>query len=205
MHLQRGRQVQITKCFLFTACNSPQPMTCFRHIGVGTNPTVPTTLECSARNKGAVRNNSDRQTSFRLFPFFLGSKLKCQRWKAPSEGGYTHPFQGDFMASTFKAAAIAKNWIHSHEEDAEGTQVFRPAGYPFPSARGRDALALDTDGTLRRTIPGPDDRSSQMPAGSWKLDGRRLILQQQGSERKEFSIESVSPDRLLLRPLKTSS
>lgn len=108
------------------------------------------------------------------------------------------------MAS-FKVAAIAKNWIHSHEEDAEGTQVFRLASYPFPPARGRDVLTLDADGKLHRTVPGPDDRSSQMPAGSWKLDGRRLILHQQGSVSKEFSIESVSPDRLLLRPLKTPS
>ena len=109
------------------------------------------------------------------------------------------------MVSTFKVAAIAKNWVHSHEEDVEGTQVFRPTGYPFPPSRGRDAMALDADGTLRRSVPGPDDRSSQSPAGSWKLEGRHLILHQQGSERKEFSIESVSPDQLLLRPLKSSS
>ena len=109
------------------------------------------------------------------------------------------------MVSPFDLAAIARHWVHSHEEDEGGAQVFRPAGFPLPPARGRDAFALDADGTLHPFIPGPDDRSSQPPAGSWKLDGRRLILQPQSSEKKEFSIESVAPDKLLLRPFTTSS
>jgi hypothetical protein len=114
------------------------------------------------------------------------------------------PF-GELMVVPFDPAAIARHWVHSHEEDEGGTQVFRPADFPLPPARGRDALALDSDGTLRRSIPGPDDRSSQLPTGSWKLDGRRLILRQEGGERKEFSIEGLASDKLLLRPVKGSS
>ena len=49
------------------------------------------------------------------------------------------------MASS-EHAALAKTWIHSHEEDKGGLQVFRPADYAFPPARGRDALHLEAGG-----------------------------------------------------------
>jgi hypothetical protein len=100
-----------------------------------------------------------------------------------------------------KHANLAKMWVHSHEEDKEGTQVFRPANYPFPAARGRDALELKANGSLVKLVPGPDDRASTLPAGSWKVEGKKLILQQQGGTSKEYAIESVDPDKLLLRPL----
>ena len=100
-----------------------------------------------------------------------------------------------------KHAALAKTWVHSHEEDKEGLQVFRPADYPLPPARGRDALRLEADGSLVKSIPGPDDRTSTQPAGKWKVDGKKLILEQQGGTSKEYVIERVDPDKLLLRPL----
>jgi len=103
------------------------------------------------------------------------------------------------MALQINRAAIAKTWLHSHEEDEGDVQVFREAGFSFPPARGRDTLALATDGTLHRSVPGPDDRSFRPPSGSWRLDGRHLILQQQGGATKEYLIESVAPDKLLLR------
>jgi hypothetical protein len=104
------------------------------------------------------------------------------------------------MASS-KHAALAKTWVHSHEEDKGGVQVFRPADYAFPPARGRDALHLEADGSLVKSIPGPDDRTSTQPAGSWKVHGKNLVLQQQGGTSKEYAIERVDPDKLLLRPL----
>jgi hypothetical protein len=104
------------------------------------------------------------------------------------------------MASSSKHAALAKTWVHSHEEDKEGLQVFRPANYPFPPARGRDALHLEADGSLVKSIPGPDDRATTQPAGSWKVHGKKLILEQGGAS-KEYEIERADPDKLLLRPL----
>lgn len=100
-----------------------------------------------------------------------------------------------------KHAALAKTWVHSHEEDKEGALVFRPSNYPFPPARGRDSIGLKADGSLVKSIPGPDDRTTAQPAGSWKVDGKKLILDQQGGTSKEYAIESVDPDKLLLRPL----
>jgi hypothetical protein len=100
-----------------------------------------------------------------------------------------------------KYPELAKKWIHSHEEDNEGAQVFRPANYPFPPARGRDALDLGADGSLVKSIPGPDDRMSATPAGSWKVVGKKLILQRPDGTNNEYAIESLDPDKLLLRPL----
>jgi len=103
--------------------------------------------------------------------------------------------------SQSKRARLTKTWVHSHEEDKGGLQVFRPTDYPFPPARGRDALGLVADGSLVKSIPGPDDRAKTLPAGSWKLEGEKLILQHQGGARNEYSIERVDDDKLLLRPL----
>lgn len=100
-----------------------------------------------------------------------------------------------------KHSALAQQWVHSREEDAAGLQVFRPATYPFPPARGRDSLGLEHDGTLRNTIPGPDDRPSTQSSGSWILQGDTLVLQSGSGTRKAYAIESVGPDKLLLRPL----
>jgi len=96
---------------------------------------------------------------------------------------------------------LTKTWVHSHEEDKGGMQVFRPADYPFPPARGRDALSLKADGSLVKSISGADDRATKMPAGSWKVQDEKLILQQQGGACNEYAIESVNADKLLLRPL----
>ena len=101
-----------------------------------------------------------------------------------------------------KHADLAKTWVHSHEEDKGGAQVFRPANFSFPPSRvGRVKLGLEANGSLVKSIPGPDDRSTAQPAGSWKVDGKKLILQEQGGTSKEYAIESVDPDKLLLRPL----
>jgi hypothetical protein len=97
-------------------------------------------------------------------------------------------------------SALAKEWVHSHEEDGNGIEVYRSPDHPFPPARGRDALHLQSGGTLVKRIPGPDDRPTMMPAGKWKLEGKKLILEQT-SGSKEYAIESLEPDKLLLRPL----
>ena len=95
---------------------------------------------------------------------------------------------------------LARDWIHSHEEDVGEVQVFRPAGHPFPPARGRDAIGLAVDGVLRRRGAGPTDQSGTERTGSWTLNGSRLILQQLGANDRSYLIESVAPDKLVPRP-----
>jgi hypothetical protein len=106
------------------------------------------------------------------------------------------------MNSPIDRNALAKDWVHSYEEDAAGVQVFRTAGFAFPPSRGRDGLGLHLDGTLQRSGAGPTDRSSAGRVGTWTLDGSHLTLQQ-GTVKLQFFIECVAADKLRLRSAPT--
>jgi hypothetical protein len=82
-------------------------------------------------------------------------------------------------------------WVHSHEEDAPGRQVFRPAGTSLPPSRGRRSLELREDGTLVEGGPGPADVPEGV-IGTWNLTGSRLALR---SARGESVREVVSAGR----------
>jgi hypothetical protein len=61
-------------------------------------------------------------------------------------------------------------WLHSYEEDAGSTKVYRPADHPFPLSRGREGVELLPDGTYLEYGSGPDDRGSAV-AGRWEESG----------------------------------
>jgi hypothetical protein len=88
---------------------------------------------------------------------------------------------------------LAGHWIHSHEEDSDDEQVFRPASYPFPRSRGRQELELHPDGSYVERHPGPVDLPEET-SGSWTLEGDRLTV---GPET--WTVTDASPDRLRLR------
>lgn len=90
------------------------------------------------------------------------------------------------------------SWVHSHEEDGDGVQVFRPAGYPFPPSRGRDSFTLEADGRAAIGTPGPDDRGVSA-AGHWELSGSALTMQWP-HRRADYDVLSVEPAKLSLRP-----
>jgi len=94
-------------------------------------------------------------------------------------------------------AALTGSWLHSHEEDDGGRNVFRSAGYDFPPARGRDGFELDANGDARRTEPGPDDRK-QSTGGTWKLVDDELRLDTGGRDER-YAVESVEPGKIVLR------
>src|SRR5262245_27072617 len=94
---------------------------------------------------------------------------------------------------------LTGDWVHSHEEDGPGRQVFRPADHPFPpSRRPRRSLTLTPDGGLVEGIPGPDDRRRR-ESGTWSLDGHRLTLLVSGRQDRELEIEDLADDRLVVR------
>jgi hypothetical protein len=104
------------------------------------------------------------------------------------------------MASNVSVESLARDWIHSHEEDVGEVRIFRPAGYLFPPARGRDAIGLAIGGVSRRRGAGPTDQSGVERIGSWVINGNRLTLQELGATDRSFLIESVTPEKLVLRP-----
>ncbi len=94
---------------------------------------------------------------------------------------------------------ICGHWVHSHEEDAGGELVFRPADHAFPPARGRTALDLRADGTYTERAPGPVDVPVEHE-GAWTLEGDRLVLEGSGDRpRQAFRVGAVEHDRLTVR------
>lgn len=50
-------------------------------------------------------------------------------------------------------------WVHSFEEDTEGSEVYRPQDHVLPPTRGqRKMLQVLESGEIREMGPGPDDR-----------------------------------------------
>ena len=93
---------------------------------------------------------------------------------------------------------LHQRWIHSHEEDTPTTQVYRPASYKLPPARGRRSFELKPDGRLVSRDIGPDDRGVA-GEGTWELDGDRLRLHRSSGRDEVYQIEALAPDRLVLR------
>jgi hypothetical protein len=89
-------------------------------------------------------------------------------------------------------------WVHSHEEDHSGIQVFRRSGYGFPRSRGRASYELRSDGTLGGSRPGPDDRHVAT-TGTWDLRGSKLTITSAGGSPLQYEVQSVDPDRMVLK------
>jgi hypothetical protein len=97
--------------------------------------------------------------------------------------------------------ALHGRWMHSHEEDAGEEMVFRPAGHPFPPARGRSGFELRPDGSAVESFPGPTDVPEQRPA-RWSLEGDRLRIAG-GDEAlpTTWQVTGLEAGRLTLRRL----
>ena len=71
-------------------------------------------------------------------------------------------------------SALFKHWTHSFEEDTASAKVYRPKGYAFPRARGREGFELQPDGVYIRYDIARGDGSVSVK-GTWKQIGPRLI------------------------------
>jgi len=95
---------------------------------------------------------------------------------------------------------LCRRWVHSHEEDAEGQKVFRPAEFPFPPSRGRLSFELAADGSARVRHPGAGDRSVGS-RGHWKLEDDVLELDtpKDSTRRRVYAVVSSSAEKLVVR------
>jgi hypothetical protein len=55
---------------------------------------------------------------------------------------------------------LFQRWVHSYEDDTAELRVYRPAGYDFPPARGRDGFEITPEGVFTLLGPGRSDRST---------------------------------------------
>jgi hypothetical protein len=81
-------------------------------------------------------------------------------------------------------AAFFKHWLHSFEEDTASAKVYRPKGYAFPRARGREGFELKENGEFVRYDIGRGDGSAAVK-GTWKQVGPRLIEVRVGEDAAE--------------------
>ncbi len=102
------------------------------------------------------------------------------------------------------------NWIHSHEEDADGNIIFRPEGFQLPLTRaGRAAINLKSDnsyvlkGEIGRISNNllADDRYKHKD-GTWMIDDDNILNLNANEETQKFKIISFASDKLVVKNMK---
>lgn len=96
----------------------------------------------------------------------------------------THVSESLTTAPVELPPALFRHWVHSREEDAGGVLVYRPQGFPFPSAFGRDGFELRPDGAFTQFDPGPADGIVRTP-GRWELLRARTLAVSFGDAARE--------------------
>jgi hypothetical protein len=98
-----------------------------------------------------------------------------------------------------RADAVVGHWVHSHEEDTDAEEVYRPATYPFPPSRGRTSFELRSDGSYVERSPGPVDVPVES-RGWWSLEGDRLVLGAEGDRPGHaWEVTAAESARLTVR------
>lgn len=104
------------------------------------------------------------------------------------------------MKPNIDPAAVPGDWRRSPEEDTATEVVYRPASYPFPPSRGREAMRLSADGTMIHAAVGATDLHRHRE-GRWRLQDGILHLEFEGDEGASRAIDLVeaSPARLVAK------
>src|SRR5580765_4919443 len=90
-------------------------------------------------------------------------------------------------------------WLHSHEEDGEGLQIYRPASYKFPPSRGRRGFEFREDGELVYIGIARTDGAEPM-AGAWSIEGAdRVRITVTGGRVQPYELQIVSCTKELLK------
>ncbi len=94
---------------------------------------------------------------------------------------------------------ILGRWMHSHEEDAPGVTVYRPASYSFPPSRGRVGFEFRECGKLVYYAIARADGSEQI-SGSWAIEEPNRVRINVDSERTQpFVLQVVFCDDEVLK------
>lgn len=102
--------------------------------------------------------------------------------------------------------ALLRTWFHSFEEDQGDLQVYRPRGFSFPRAFGRNGFSIRRDGRFVQYDIGPADGIVEIP-GRWALEPDNVLriklrrIGSTGQKTYRMQIVSVTADLLKIRPL----
>jgi hypothetical protein len=122
-----------------------------------------------------------------LYPAsFIWSTLK----KNETRPGDSTRVTGGKVAELIKN--LAGHWVHSFEEDAGNTEVYRPADFPFPPARFRRGFEFAPEGKLSYYGLGPADKPLIF-GGRWSETGpKRIRLEFDDAHRAPETLEIIS-------------
>jgi hypothetical protein len=91
-------------------------------------------------------------------------------------------------------------WMHSHEEDTDTTEIYRPAEYAFPPARGRTGYEFLPDGQAVYLGIAAADGSTYV-RGRWQLEASdRVSVTMEDPRIKSVVLRVLgcAPDKLVL-------
>jgi hypothetical protein len=83
---------------------------------------------------------------------------------------------------------LFRRWLHSFEEDTNDVKVYRPIGFAFPPARGRDGFEIKESGEFIRLDIAPTDGVKEVP-GHWEVVGLNNII-------VRYNDPTIAPDTL---------
>ncbi len=95
---------------------------------------------------------------------------------------------------------LYRHWIHSHEEDERDKHyvAYRPAGFKFPPARGREGFEIRKNGVFIWYPIAATDGNDRIEE-KWSLKKNKLIIQGKEGARN-YTIISITKDKLVLFP-----
>jgi hypothetical protein len=103
------------------------------------------------------------------------------------------------------ANELLRTWRHSQEEDQGAVQVYRPATYAFPPARGREGYTFAPGGQLIKLAIAPTDGTLPLP-GHWRwANARALHLTFDDPSQQDCRLEvlALTTDLLKVKVLET--
>ena len=91
-------------------------------------------------------------------------------------------------------------WMHSHEEDKEGNQVYRRGEYDFPPARGRTGFELNKGGECVYLGIAARDGTEKRNC-TWQIDTNNMEFTIRFADGRSdtMTIVSIADDKLVVR------
>jgi hypothetical protein len=106
------------------------------------------------------------------------------------------------VAGCTSTRPIVNHWIHAHEEDSSGIEVYRPKGYPFGPSRGREGYDLRGDGMAIIESIAPADGIAA-DTGRWVLSDEMMLTITSGDGRpRRYDVAYVDSALLKLRVMR---
>ena len=97
------------------------------------------------------------------------------------------------------AKHLIGEWRHSHEEDAKGFMVFRPANHKFPPSRGRLGFKLLANGTANYSGIGANDAPDEINAKWNRSADDELTIKSDGDSLLKGKVIAAEPEKLVLK------